>query len=327
MKIMKFLSLDSIIATTLVFFILIFFPIIFDFDFLDPIQNTIQDLDVTDIVFSKIRDESNVPFDSTIILVNIAPTRKDIARQIENINKFHPAVVGFDSFFRALKGKELDNAIELAFSKIKNLVLVSQLIYNKSTKEFDTLLTSHKRFNQYAKTGFANFVLSEEQFRTVRTFSVKESYKDSIEYSFPAQISKIYSPEKFEKFIQRKIDNEIINFKRNISKYKTIDYLQSLDSTADFSFVKDKIVLFGFLGPDIKTLSSEDIFFTPMNIQYVGKSYPDMYGVVVHANIISMIMEEDFINTVPEWISITLLILIIYSLMSQIGRASCRERV
>ena len=53
-----------------------------------------------------------------------------------------------------------------------------------------------------------------------------------------------------------------------------------------------------------------------MNIQYVGKSYPDMYGVVVHANIISMIMEEDFINTVPEWISITLLILIIYSLMS-----------
>jgi CHASE2 domain-containing sensor protein len=60
--------------------------------------------------------------------------------------------------------------------------------------------------------------------------------------------------------------------------------------------IKDKIVLFGYMGRDFNDRSWEDKFFTPLNVQYAGKSNPDMFGVVVHANIISMILSEDFIG-------------------------------
>ncbi|HYG15113.1 MAG TPA: CHASE2 domain-containing protein, partial [Bacteroidia bacterium] len=65
-----------------------------------------------------------------------------------------------------------------------------------------------------------------------------------------------------------------------------------------------KIVLMGFLGPDLKTKVLEDNYFTPMNYKYSGKSFPDMYGVIIHANIISSILEAKYINKVPQWLSI-----------------------
>jgi CHASE2 domain-containing sensor protein len=84
-------------------------------------------------------------------------------------------------------------------------------------------------------------------------------------------------------------------------------------------FVRGKIVLMGYLGPDTSTLVTEDIFFTPRNPQYVGKTYPDMYGVVVHANIISMVMSERYYSGMPFWMSLTLTILIVYGNMVLFG--------
>jgi len=55
-------------------------------------------------------------------------------------------------------------------------------------------------------------------------------------------------------------------------------------------------VLMGFLGNDLKDTSWDDKFFTPLNKNYAGKTRPDMYGVVVHANAISMILNEDYIE-------------------------------
>ena len=69
---------------------------------------------------------------------------------------------------------------------------------------------------------------------------------------------------------------------------------------ADLSFIKDKIVLLGFMGINLNDKTFEDIFFTPLNERYAGKSFPDMYGVVIQANIISMILNKKYINTMPQ---------------------------
>ena len=50
--------------------------------------------------------------------------------------------------------------------------------------------------------------------------------------------------------------------------------------------------------------------FTPMNEKYVGKSPPDAFGIVIHANIIQMLIEQDFISVVPTWL-ITLLTVVL----------------
>ncbi|HAB53012.1 MAG TPA: hypothetical protein DCE80_12735, partial [Ignavibacteriales bacterium] len=80
----------------------------------------------------------------------------------------------------------------------------------------------------------------------------------------------------------------------------------------DLSFIKDKIVLIGFMGIRLNEKTLEDIFFTPLNERYAGKSFPDMYGVVIHANIVSMILNKKFINIMPQWLSIILAVILSY---------------
>ncbi len=66
----------------------------------------------------------------------------------------------------------------------------------------------------------------------------------------------------------------------------------------DSSALNGKIVLFAYATP-FNPMDIEDKKFTPMNEKYAGKSIPDMNGIIVHANIISMVMEDNFIKKVP----------------------------
>lgn len=58
--------------------------------------------------------------------------------------------------------------------------------------------------------------------------------------------------------------------------------------------------------------SWEDKFFTPLNSNYLGKTNPDMFGVVAHANILAMILKGDFINNIPSYIEIPISLLLIF---------------
>ena len=66
------------------------------------------------------------------------------------------------------------------------------------------------------------------------------------------------------------------------------------------------------LGEDLETESWSDKFFTPLNRNYAGKANPDMFGVVIHANIVSMILNEDFVNTLTEWQMVVLAVFICF---------------
>lgn len=62
----------------------------------------------------------------------------------------------------------------------------------------------------------------------------------------------------------------------------------------------------GYMGervPETKNTWDNDKFFTPLNSKYVGKAFQDMFGVVVHANVISMILHQDYINESSELMS------------------------
>jgi CHASE2 domain-containing sensor protein len=77
--------------------------------------------------------------------------------------------------------------------------------------------------------------------------------------------------------------------------------------------LKDKIVLMGFLGQDFDDrLTVEDKYFTPMNEKYTGRANPDMFGVVIHANIISMILNNDYLDQMGETIAVIVAILVCF---------------
>jgi len=105
---------------------------------------------------------------------------------------------------------------------------------------------------------------------------------------------------------------EKINYVGNYNKFYYLDAYQVLSDENDLSFIKDKIVLMGFMGLSLNNKTFEDIYFTPLNERYAGKAFPDMYGVVIHANIISMILQENYIYIMPGWLSLVLAVIICY---------------
>jgi CHASE2 domain-containing sensor protein len=313
--------IDSLISTLLVFIVLVYLGFYFNLDFLDPVQNVIQEFYLSDFVFSKMRDLDKVTIDSNIVIVNVGTlNRIGIAEELNIINKYNPKVVGIDLFFRNTQTPESDSILSNALSKVNNLVLVSKVDYNEEKDAYDSVETSNPLFNQYGMNGYANFITDTSKkadyFCTVRDFYPKVQVENSNLLAFSLKITQSYDSTSVQKFLSRDKDVEIINFRRNINKYRTIDVNELFDRQDSLQFITGKIVLMGILGPDTSTLVDEDVFFTPLNKEFVGKSLPDMYGVTIHANIISMILEGKFINSMPYWLSMVLLFVIVYTNMS-----------
>lgn len=59
----------------------------------------------------------------------------------------------------------------------------------------------------------------------------------------------------------------------------------------------------------------KDRYYTPLNERSSGRSIPDMFGVIIHANIISMLLDEDYIDDVPEWLLYLFSFLYFYQLL------------
>ncbi|MBN4065782.1 hypothetical protein JYT51_00445, partial [Candidatus Amoebophilus asiaticus] len=86
---MKYLlNKDSLFATLFVYIvILIFYLIPLNINFLDPLEQALSDFELTDIVFSKMREKESVKGDTNIVLVNIGNlSRRGIADEIKIIN-------------------------------------------------------------------------------------------------------------------------------------------------------------------------------------------------------------------------------------------------
>ena len=326
--------LDNIIATLIVFLVIEHFSLYQNLDFLNPFINTVQDLNLSDVVFSKIRNDGRYGVDSNVVLVNIGYLERDgIAKEIEIINKYEPKVLGIDSFFRTPKDEKQDSLLIESLSNVKSLVLAEKIHYNYEDEIFDSVSYSHPMFTGNAVFGFANIIedmsgktykdMTEEEIeekentliKSVRQVPIMESIKGRNEIFLAAKIAEFYAPDKVKKLLERGNDREIVNYRRNLDRYITLDVKDVFEGSEKLELIRDKIVLMGFLGPNLETLVHEDIFFTPMNPQFVGKTFPDMYGVVIHANVLSMILDESYFYEVPEWASEVLIIVILFTMM------------
>lgn len=306
----------------------------FKFDALDPISKAFSDFDLTDLVFSRMLADQEGE-DKDIVLVNIGETtRAEFAQMIDTLNKYEPHIIAIDAFYRGLKAPEDstlsintgDSLLASALNNVKNLVMVSQLNkYNEKKKRFDTLETSNALFSKRAQYGYANLTTTSQgnmtEFTTSRSFIPKAKYfdaetkKEKEAIAFAVKIAEIRAPKKAKRFLERNNTTEYINFQGNIGfgesekpKYMTIDVAQLLNNGFEPSLIKNKIIILGFMGKSFGEKSFADKFYTPLNKNYVGKSTPDMYGVIVHANIVSMILQEKYIDELSDWLNIAIMV-------------------
>jgi CHASE2 domain-containing sensor protein len=316
-KLLKyFFRFDLLIATSItVLFLVLMETIAVNIDFLDPLEMAVADIEFSDLAYKVFEDNGEVIVDTNIVLINVGDlSREGIAAQVEIINQYNPKVVGFDIVFEKRKQNSSDSLLSTAFSKVENLVLVN--ILGKSVDDiahFDNNRTSNEIFTKYAHNGFANLP-EGNSYRTIRNF-YPTLYHDTVKLNaFAAEIIKHYNSSIYKKFRSRNNESETIKYRGNFSKFYYLDYSDVFDPEMDLSFIENKIVLFGYLGSNFAEMeySLKDKFFTPLNEKYVGRSYPDMFGLTIHANIISMIIQETFITDLSVFANFLFSFFILY---------------
>ncbi len=292
-------------------------------DVLNPISETLKDFELTDLVFSKLRESPSV--DERIVLVNIGNlNRREIAEQVTIISKSKPKVIGIDArFFSEIRtgdstedayAMQTDSILADAFKKAGNVVLGCELIEDVEKERIDSVQYALPMFKKVTTPAYVDMIsegLSE--FKTARTHFLRQKLRDSTYMlSFAARIANIYKPSSTNKIIERNRETEVINYYGNVSvatkfgssnakiTFGALDVEDVFNPDYPKDGLKDKIVVMGFMGPNFQTYSTEDRFFTPLNDKYVGRADQDMYGVIVHANIIAMILNENYIDEMPE---------------------------
>lgn len=297
----------------------------FNSDIVNPLAKALSDFELTDVVFSHMRE--NPGLEDRITMVNIGNLdRRGVAALIEQINKHNPKVIGIDAFFRKPKeDAEGDSLLAAAFSKVKHMVLVSELHENEEKETIDSVSYSHPMFMKHAEPGFADMITEgRDFFKTSRDCIPSEIVNGKKVFSFPVKMAYLYDSVQTKRFLARGNETETINFQGNIDTrregvsanskivFAAVDWRQVFDTLYTPSVFENKIVIMGYMGDYIGHHTWEDKFFTPLNSNYVGKANPDMYGVVVHANIVSMILKGQYINDMSDWINLPLSLILIF---------------
>jgi CHASE2 domain-containing sensor protein len=329
-SITKYLLKRDTIFSTLWVFIFIFGlgAIPLNLGVLNPVKLGLKDFDFNDMSYSKLGKSEKANFDPRVVIFNIGyADRATIAKMIDTVATFKPRVMALDAFFEGSRGEEQDGPLDSSFSKHQNLVVA--YIANFKGKKADTIFRRGDYLKSAHNYGWANFF--QDSVSTIRTFRpVLKDYKDSSFLSFPTLVTKLYDRAAGEKLEKKGDKNVIINYSRNIDpnkkpQYFVIEYEDLLNGMYDESIFRDKIILFGYV--NLNPNDIEDKKYSPMNSKFAGKTVPDMNGIVVHANIISMALDRDYVKKVPLWLTVLIAIAVCWLHMSFFIRYYLEEHI
>lgn len=303
------------------------------FSALDPIGQAIGDMELSDIAFS-IR--KNIKNDTNVVIVNIGNlSRGELGDEVRNIIKYKPKVIAFDILFCHTCDAAYDTIGNLSLAAsisqaeetgvkviMAEKLLQTQKLSMEDTKEQDSIQHSNPIIVQNSYEAYVNLDTDagqQEDLKACRRVNPRVMVNGKYEYAYSTMMAMLYDSVKTQAYLNRNNETEVINYRGNVvdyygasdssyrSKYFLFDPQEAMDTAYVPEYektIKGKIVLFGFLGADMFDTSWDDKFFTPINVNYAGKTRPDMYGVVVHANIVSMILKGDFVDETPIWVQI-----------------------
>jgi CHASE2 domain-containing sensor protein len=312
------------------------------FQAFDPISKALTEFELTDIVFSKLRPDPvpdsrivlvNIGPDRRSVAFQIQ-TINQYKPKVIGVDGFFNCEGGFYDTVNCPQLKDTLGNLMLAnaIQEAGNVVLVSRLLKSDSLARanvgdfFDSLEYSDPIFRDHAHNAFANLVTGatyQEDVKICKSFVPRITVKNDEQLAFSVQMAMMYDSVKTRKFLQRGNYEEIINFRGNfeVPDVKIEALRNQMSNSTDFRSIcfaidwepfargeylpgmfENSIVIIGSLGDYFGDPAWEDKFFTPLNLKVAGRANPDMFGVVVHANIVSMILNEDYIDQLDDWL-------------------------
>lgn len=301
-----------------VFFVFLLHHLPLNQMFIDPFSEAIKNHDVMDIAISKFRNHEDASlFDEKVVVINSGITdREELAHVIDFLNRHQVGAIGIDLLFDSLHHDKADTLLAQSL-KSNKIVLGFTFNEHKDHKhESITALKSAPFFTSGNQHGYVN--LGSNDGFSVRAFEPLHKVDGTESMSFGLKVASIIDVGVLSSVMSRENATEWINFRRyqpgssnmiypinskQLSHYAYYNIKDFIKDTAKFegAYFKNKAVLIGFCGENPSAISMKDRYFTPLNEKSEGRSIPDMHGVVVHANIISMLLKRDFISEVPEF--------------------------
>ena len=293
---------DTIFSTLWVFvFIVVLGSIPINFYFLNPLKLAMKDFDFNDMAYAKLGKGKDTKLDSTIVIINIGDLdREGLAMLIDKTASYGPRAIGLDVWMEEAREPAKDSFMQAVVSRTPNLVLASRF---KGAADKDEGVYFSNYFKPYASgtEGYVNFF--DEEIATLRiwnpTLKVRIDSTTKIRHpSFVYSLLRLYDSAILKTLPSKK--KEIINYTRRTHQYQIIEPNDLLFDKVDTSAIRGRIALLGYINTDPTNI--DDKKFTPMNEKFYGKTVPDMNGIVVHANIISMVLEKNYIKKLPLWV-------------------------
>jgi CHASE2 domain-containing sensor protein len=304
MKIALFHTILSFIVIWLLAFVF------FNLSVFDPVSDAFKDFSYLDLYESK-RMYPERTINEDIAIVNIEHLdREELGFLIDKIAIQNPKIIGLDVVFDGNRGARGDSTLNSSIEKHEKLIISAYKIEN------NTVTKSLEKFRANT-SGLANFDFEGQQDNVIRSFLGYQN-EDTL---FSVSVANKYKPKGFKKDFTKPLPIKYIG---DYNQFWTLNHIDCMIQDS-LPVLKNKIVLLGYLGMPLNNKHDvEDKHYTPMNESISGKALPDTYGVVIHANIIRMILENDYIKTIPNVLKYVLAFVITF-LTSLVFIPYCRK--
>ncbi len=298
----KTLWFESLLVTLLVFLALwlLFLLIHVSFKPLNYIAKTIEGINLNDLYFSSV---ANHTADTSIVIINIENLdRGQLNTLIGKAASASPAVLGIDIFFSHEIQTPYDGVLMETLLDHRDLIVMSLPLSDNGIPD--------PRFWHLPgiRYGHAGLLTNTSNTEVVREFQpVITNRKDTVR-AFAIELAASLKPEAAAGMLRRKNQSELIHYIGNEQAFRFVSGPEMLRDTAfPLTILEDKTVLLGFCGGNLQNTSDRsDMFFTPVGFELDINRRPDMYGIAIHANILSMILHNRLITRVPTWLVLLL---------------------
>lgn len=308
----------------------------------DTIGQALKDFELTDYAFSNLRPDPLVDERIVLVNIGVLSRRQIAQQilVINQFKPRVIAFDGFFNCEGGLRDSVncaalLDTLGNLMLSSViqeaGNVVLGTKLLQTDSLAQFDidiydSMEVSDPIFRDYAVEGYTSLPTDatyQEDVKLCRSIFPSRMINGKRELYFGVQIAMQFDSVKAQKFLARNKEEELINFRGNIevlrlrvntlkdsetgsTNFKTMFYVVDAEEMLRGEVLpevfKDHIVIMGYMGDYLGDPAWEDKFFTPLNKKVAGRANPDMFGPVVHANAVAMILNEDYVDQIPTWV-------------------------
>ena len=297
--------LSSLLSSLLVLILALLF---FNIRFFNPFHKAFTDFSFLDVFYSQ-RFVEDPKKNTDIILVNVGRERYNVVDLLHRIIQEDPKVIGVDVMFDREKSITIDTVLSRLLQNPKVVTAIE--IKDNSVKR------NHEAIGENINSGYVNFNFDTKS-SVIREFQAKKSIDDGDYYSFAAEVAKKYLGDSWytQNYLSKLENSNTIKYFGDLEKFQYLS-IEDFNNYERKTVLKDKIIILGYLGtPTGNTFDIEDKFFTPLNPYFTGRSDADMFGTVIHANIVNMLIKDDFMTDFSgKWIYILSFIILFLSTM------------